>query len=737
MKNKLKAMGYGKKHIALNVHCSINTKGELLLYGLIGDWWEGMDALSIVRDLEALSGDQIVVRIHSTGGVVVEGMAMYNALKNSGKRIVVYIDGVAASMASAIAMAGDEVHIPTNALLMLHKPWGGAEGNANDMREAAEQLDVIEQSYLQLYADKTGKTIEKIAELIGDGKNHFFRGQEAIDYGLADVLIEHTIQAVAMAKLDALDIPEAYANSLFNQSAATAASNKQGNEPMLFHILACAGGGRIAAKIKAELDAKYASVKDALVVIGAEHQNAITGEAEASIEDLGAIAAKLGLEIPAPAAGDSNPDVSQIAAQAADAALAKYKARAKKIRDIGAMARVDADTIAAWADSNMTIEQVQAKALEHVSALDSAGGIQASHIRGSTAAPGVLRNAIALALLNRIDPQAHALDDNAGEFRGASVLDTAKAFLQSRGESIRGKGKQEIIAMAMHTTSDYPLILQDAANKVLQPAYKAKVKTFMSIARQVNVSDFRMRKGVQLGGGSDLAKVNQNGEFKRGTVTEGGYGWAIDTYGRVFDFSRQLIINDDVDAFGRFFRSAGSAAARLESKVFWDVFKAGKMSDGSDVFSSARKNKVAGTAINEASVSAARKAMRQLKGLDGEPIQVSAKMLVVNTERETEAEKFLSAVLASSTSDVNIFAGSLGLVVESELDGVTNNPFYFFADPADVNAMVFSYLEGEAQPFIETQWGFNTDGVSIKVRHDFGAGFEDFRGVIQGTGAAS
>ena len=87
-------------------------------------------------------------------------------------------------MGAGVAMAGDVVYIPTNAMMMLHKPsLDGVGGNESDLRDLADGLAKFEQSYAQIHADKTGKTVDEIKALIADGKNHFFEGQEPVDYG--------------------------------------------------------------------------------------------------------------------------------------------------------------------------------------------------------------------------------------------------------------------------------------------------------------------------------------------------------------------------------------------------------------------------------------------------------------------------------------------------------------------------------------------------------------------------
>lgn len=160
---------------------------EIMLYDDIGAW--GISARQFARDLAAL-GDvsQINLRIHSAGGDVMDGIAMYNILRGHSARVEVYIDGMAASMASVVAMAGDVVYMPENSSMMVHKPWGGQVGDADDMREYADLLDKFEGTLIRAYALKTGKSEEEIAALLK--KTTWMDGNEAVAAGFADQVLE-------------------------------------------------------------------------------------------------------------------------------------------------------------------------------------------------------------------------------------------------------------------------------------------------------------------------------------------------------------------------------------------------------------------------------------------------------------------------------------------------------------------------------------------------------------------
>lgn len=707
---------------------SISAKGELLLYGVIGDWWDGLDAQTIVNQLNSLSGNEIIVRIQSPGGSVAEGLAMYNNLVQSPKKVKVYVDGIAASMGSVIALAGDEIHIPSNALMMLHKPSAEVGGNSNDLRDYADNLDKFEASIVQIYSDKTGKSFEEIQALLADGKDHYFRGQEAVDYGLATHLIESIRIA---AKAQAFDfIPDAYASLLFSKTVAAVTPSTE-EVSMKIKIKAKSGGWHLVPAINSAITSLYATADEVVAALTdkgiVDAAAIINGDVECSVEQLDSIAVAIGIK-----------EAQQATAVSVDA-VANERVRVKALREVAAQASVDTEVLNSWIDNGVAVVDARAKALTLVSARDKSFAPASSQIRGQNGRSRTqLHSAMANALLNRAMPEKYKLDDASAEFRNMSMLDLIRASMGYAGENVVGKSSSELAAMAMHTTSDFPLILRESANKVLRASYELMPRTFVQIATRTSASDFRLKYSLQIGGGSGLDLVNEKGEFKSGTVSESGESYKLQTFGKIFNFTRQLIINDDLGALIRFVSELGNLASRKESDVVWSLVKSNPtLTDGIAVYSSnaKRKNTVAGSAINDTTLTGLKKAHRQMVGLDGEPLNITPSFLVVNSEREVEAQKMLEIIQPTQASNVNVFARSMQLIVESRLDGVANNPYYTFADPAAVPVLEYCYLDGQDGPTIETDWGFNVDGMSIKVRHDFGAGFVDFRGTAQGTGA--
>ncbi|MEW5952641.1 MAG: head maturation protease, ClpP-related [Bacillota bacterium] len=162
--------------------------GELLLYGDISShsWWgDEITPKQFKEDLAAL-GDisELNIYINSGGGDVFAGQAIHSILKRHAATKTVYIDGLAASIASVIAMAGDRILMPRNAMMMVHKCWTWTSGNADDMRRMADDMDKIDESIIAAYEDKTGMDKDEIKELME--KETWMTAEEAVEYGFAD-----------------------------------------------------------------------------------------------------------------------------------------------------------------------------------------------------------------------------------------------------------------------------------------------------------------------------------------------------------------------------------------------------------------------------------------------------------------------------------------------------------------------------------------------------------------------
>lgn len=260
-----------------SIKAKATDTAEISIYDEIGFW--GVTAQSFSKDLKALGGNlkQINLHIHSPGGDVFDGIAIYNLLKNHPANVTVYIDGLAASMASVIAMAGNEVIMPENAMMMIHKPWGIQGGDAEDMRKYADLLDKVENTLIPAYANKTGKTPEELAEMLS--AETWLNGKECVEQGFADKLAE---PLVAMASIksrkleDYENMPKAMKDMLFKPQGnagatpATQATPTAQSAPVNQAPTATVDN---TAQVQAELNKRNSDIKAVFAPFGTTHND--------------------------------------------------------------------------------------------------------------------------------------------------------------------------------------------------------------------------------------------------------------------------------------------------------------------------------------------------------------------------------------------------------------------------------------------------------------------------------
>jgi len=350
------------------------------------------------------------------------------------------------------------------------------------------------------------------------------------------------------------------------------------------------------------------------------------------------------------------------------------------------------------------------------------------------------RDAVANALLHRYSPTLFPLEDAARQYRGMTLLELARESLGNAGVNTRGLSREEVATRALHSTSDFPEILAAVTNKTLRQAYEAYPRTFTAFCRRVLATDFKEMRRLQLGEAPQLLEVAEGGEFKRGTLSESEESYRVKSYGRVVAITRQVVINDDLDAFTRIPAMYGNAIAQLESDVVWGIITSNPaMADGNALFHTTHKN-LAGTgaALDVSSVGAARAAMAKQTGLDKKTVlNIRPAFLIVPASLELKAEQLVAQNLvpAAASSVVPQSIRSLALISEPRLDAASETAWYLAASPNQIDTIEYAYLEGQEGPYIETRNGFDVDGVEIKCRIDFGAKAIDWRGLYKNPGA--
>lgn len=261
-----------KNNSWFRMKASAADEADIYIYDEIGFW--GVTARQFVSDLQAL-GDisHINLHINSPGGDVFEGIAIFNALRFHGAAITVHIDGIAASMASVIAMVGNPVIMPENTMMMIHKPWGFAGGDANDMRDYADLLDKMESVLIPAYAEKTGKSAEEIAAMLED--ETWMNGSECVAQGFADQTTP-SLQAMACIQSKRIEefekMPNAIRNMITPPRNTTAREPANPATPQHQPAAPVLDENAIVARVVAEQKARVSGIQDVFAMFGGKHQ---------------------------------------------------------------------------------------------------------------------------------------------------------------------------------------------------------------------------------------------------------------------------------------------------------------------------------------------------------------------------------------------------------------------------------------------------------------------------------
>nr|WP_249414898.1 ClpP-like prohead protease/major capsid protein fusion protein [Citrobacter freundii] len=264
------------------MQASADNEADIYIYDEIGYW--GVTARQFVNDLKAL-GDVTHINLHinSPGGDVFDGIAIFNALKFHGAAITVHIDGLAASMASVIAMVGNPVIMPENTMMMIHKPWGFSGGDANDMRDYADLLDKVESVLIPAYAEKTGKSTEEIAAMLED--ETWMDGKECLELGFADQ-VTTSLQAMACIQSKRIEDFEKMPKSIRNM--VTPPRNTAQRDPQSQVTVPAAGADEatIRAQVLAEQKNRVNAINDLFAMFGGKHhelQNKCIADPECTV----------------------------------------------------------------------------------------------------------------------------------------------------------------------------------------------------------------------------------------------------------------------------------------------------------------------------------------------------------------------------------------------------------------------------------------------------------------------
>jgi ATP-dependent protease ClpP protease subunit len=612
---------------------------------LFGDVGLEITAASLDASLRGLpAGTPLTLRLFSYGGSAIEGLAIYNRLQRyTGKKTLI-IDPLAASAASLIAMAGDEILIAENGFMMIHEPHAVAGGAAGDHRDLAQNLDMVSAQFVKIYAERSKKSPEEIIAAMR--AETWLDAQGALDWGFADRII-------APSEILGATLP------------------------------------RIAAA------AHYRNMPDQVRRIQKEMMNM-----------------------------QQNPATTPPQA----ASFADIKAIAERNK-------LGPDFIVAQFDAGATHQAALEAALEQVAA-QSPKPFSPVRMGESYDDPEMRRGHMAEAIAARIT--GRTVSAPAAQWRGLSMAEMAAACLKHSGQRLPANARAGQIIQASLSTSDFPLLLQQSTNRILQDTLAVSPGAARMVCAMRSVPDFRPGRFIQFAGMGTLGEMTEGGPITYAPPAERGESFAVKTFARQVQFTRQMLVNDDLGALDQARLLAGVVVA-TEAGEFAKMFATNgagwgpTLTDTNPLFHSSHGNVSAGT-VGTAGISAGRVVMRAQTDAKGNLVAPEPRLVLVGPAGETAAEQALNDLqVATAESSRPVFAGRLALAVEPRLSGA---PWFLFADPLLAPVLAMVTLEGTGgNPVVTQHESSDYDGLSLKVTHDFTIAPMGFVGAVRLTGA--
>lgn len=326
----------------------------------------------------------------------------------------------------------------------------------------------------------------------------------------------------------------------------------------------------------------------------------------------------------------------------------------------------------------------------------------------------------------------------AQELRGHSMVELAREALQREGLKANFGDNMELARAAINSTSTFPAIMSNLANKSVMVGFNEAETTYQIWAGKGSNRDFKEAARVALSEAGNLELVPEGGQFQQDFLGEASARTKVATYGKLFSLTRQAIINDDLGLFSKIATKYGSAAKRLVNKMVYAQLTGNvKMQDGVALFDNKHGN-VAGTgeALSVKAIAKAITAMRRQKGITGDAtLNITPKYLVVPPELEMTAYQIVNSTAAVdgvNSGVVNPYKGRFVVVADAEL--TDPDAWYLVADASQHDTIEVTYLNGVETPRLETRQGFDVDGIEYKVAFDCGVSALDFRGVFKNAG---
>lgn len=687
--------------------------GEIVLAGPVvldefAAWFADDEAFfspRLVREALARIDGPATIRLTSGGGHAAAGAAIHAVLAGHEAGVRIVVEGLAASAASLLLMAGNPRQIADGSLIMIHDPSGLVWGAEADMRKAADDLAVMAGAYAAVYAAASGQTPAECRTIMQ--AETWLDAAGAVAAGFADAAVPAPAAASALAPRFA-SIPAA---------KAAVAAEMAALQARLAKPLSTAAGGQPADPAKSQ----EASVPK-----------------QTTAADPAATTVPAGTAVATPPVSAAPASPAAPAADAATrAAIDGERARQRAIRSMAAphlaTGELAAEQVEAMIEDDISVDAAAARIL---ASLAAAQGPQTRSVVSPARVTGDHLDRQADGMKKALYAKTGLKDGERNEFSSMSLREMARATLTARNLQPKG-GVLEMISAAFvptmagaaHSTSDFAAILADVANKSMMKGFNEADETFQQFTSVGSASDFKPTTRVGVAQFPSLAKVAEGGEYTFGTIAGYSEQVVLATYGKMFAITRQTIVNDDLDAFSKIPMMMGRAALRTVGGLVYAVLTGNPdMADNVALFHATHANLAgSGAAPGEATINAAITAMTTQtdRSANAAALNIAPKYLIAGPAQRSAVLQALNSEYApDDTAKVgtakqpyayNTVRDAAIPIFDARISG---NAWFMAADPSRFDTIEVAYLDGDSEPFLDQQDGWKVDGTEFKVRID-------------------
>jgi hypothetical protein len=406
------------------------------------------------------------------------------------------------------------------------------------------------------------------------------------------------------------------------------------------------------------------------------------------------------------------------------------------------------------ADGTKTVEALQRCALEALAARsDASAGM--SHPEMGEEPRDKSRKAIEAVLEYRMGVSP-ALRPEGRPFGGARITRMAEEHFASMGirtgelspnefanlalKGSTGTTKDREVTRGLMSTSDFAQLLSNVQNKGMRKRYEATPQTWLKFARRTETPDFKPMRRIQLSGGTGLKRVNEHGEFERGSMSDQAENYSLNTEGIIYGFTRRAFLNDDLGELSRVTEVMGRRAADRRSDLVYSLITANaNLADGLAWFEAAVHKNLdtgGGSVLAAAGLATMLSKMRKQTDAEGNLLNIRPAFLVVPAALEVTAFQLTTTITPALSSSVNKFQGFFeDVIVEPRLDAASLTAWFAFASPSQVDVIEYAELAGQSGPQMMIRNGFEVDGIEYRISDDFGAAPLEYVSAYKSAGA--